>query len=100
LLEIKCPTTHQHIELLETQTIPQRYLYQMCFQAACCRRRWRDFMSFDPRLPEGLQCYVKRVEFDPAVTAKIEAEVATFLEDLDAKIERLRRSYNFRGVAA
>jgi hypothetical protein len=100
LLEIKCPTTHQHIELLESQTIPPRYVQQMYFQAACCRRRWGDFMSFDPRLPEGLQCYVKRIEFDPTVTAKIETELVAFLDEIEDKIERLRRSYTFRGVAA
>jgi predicted phage-related endonuclease len=100
LLEIKCPTTHHHIELLQTGKIPQRYIQQMYFQGACTQRQWADFMSYDPRLPESLQCFVARIEFDPIVMKEIEDAVIVFLNEIDEKITQLQQSYRYRRAAA
>lgn len=100
LLEIKAPSSHHHLEILLTGTIPSRYMQQMYFQGACTGRKWADFMSFDPRMPENLQCFVKRVVFDPSVTLAMENDVRKFLAEIDDKLARLKGSYTFRGEAA
>ena len=64
LLEIKCPNTATHIETLLSQTVPSKYNTQMQFQMACTDRSWCDFVSFDNRLPQELQLFVKRVPRD------------------------------------
>lgn len=52
-------------------------------------RQWWDFQSFDPRLPNGMQRYVQRIERDDKYIAMLEAEVIAFLAEVDALLARL-----------
>ena len=72
MLEIKCPNTATHIEALLTETVPTKYITQMQWQMACAQRQWCDFVSFDPRIRQDLQLFVKRVEFDASYVAMLE----------------------------
>jgi len=94
LLEIKCPNTATHIETLLSETVPTKYITQIQWQMACTRRAWCDFVSFDPRLPNGLQLFVKRVQRDNLYIATLEIEVTLFLSELDAKIFKLNERLN------
>jgi len=89
LLEIKCPNTATHIETLLSQSVPGKYNTQMQFQMACTGRQWCDFVSFDNRLPEELQLFVKRVLRDNEFIKQMEDEVVKFLNELDIKIAQL-----------
>jgi len=89
MLEIKCPNTATHIDTLLSQTVPGKYITQMQWQMRCCERQWCEFVSFDPRLPQELQLFVKRVEFDPEYVAMLEKEVIQFLAELDDKVNKL-----------
>jgi putative phage-type endonuclease len=88
-LEIKCPNTATHIDTLLTQTVPGKYITQMQWQMACTGRNWCDFVSFDPRMSDGLQLFVKRVPRDDAYIQMLEKEVIQFLIELDGKIKKL-----------
>lgn len=99
LVEIKCPTTHTHIDTLLSERIPAQYEAQMLWQMACTGRDWCDFVSFDPRLPAELQIFVKRFHRDAERIAALEAEVTKFLAELDAKLSALRARY-YRQEAA
>jgi putative phage-type endonuclease len=94
LLEIKCPNTATHIETLLSQTVPGRYNTQMQFQMACTEREWCDFVSFDNRLPEELQLFVKRVPRDNMYIRLMEDEIVKFLNELDIKIAQLMKVKN------
>jgi putative phage-type endonuclease len=94
LLEIKCPNTATHIDTLISEQVPTKYITQMQWQMSCTGRTWADFVSFDPRLPSGLQMFVKRVEFDAEYVAMLKEEVAKFLAELDAKISKLNERLN------
>jgi putative phage-type endonuclease len=89
LIEIKCPNTATHIETLLSQSVPGKYNTQMQFQMACTGRQWCDFVSFDNRLPEELQLFVKRVPRDNEFIKQMEDEVVKFLNELDIKIAQL-----------
>lgn len=89
LAEFKCPATHTHIEYLTSEKVPADYLTQMQWQLACTGRQWCDFASYDPRLPEHLSLYVKRIERDDARISEMESEVRKFLAELEAKIAQL-----------
>ena len=99
LVEIKCPNTATHIETLLTGTVPGKYVTQMFWQMACTGRAWCDFVSFDPRMPEEMRLFVARVPADAARIAELEAEVRTFLFELDTTVRRLSERYGFRRAA-
>ena len=94
LLEIKCPNTATHIETLLNQSVPGKYNTQMQFQMACTGRQWCDFVSFDNRLPNELQLFVKRVPRDNEFIKQMEDEVVKFLNELDIKIAQLMELKN------
>ena len=94
LLEIKAPNTATHIETLLSQTVPGKYNTQMQFQMACTGRQWCDFVSFDNRLPQELQLFVKRVPRDNVFIRLIEGEIVQFLAELDDKINKLMKVKN------
>jgi len=94
LLEIKCPNTATHIDTLLSQTVPGKYNTQMQFQMACTDREWCDFVSFDNRLPEELQLFVKRVPRDNMYIRLMEDEIVKFLNELDIKIAQLMKVKN------
>jgi putative phage-type endonuclease len=89
LIEIKAPQTATHIDTLLSQTVPSKYITQMQWQMACTERSWCDFVSFDPRMSDGLQLFVKRVPRDDAYIQMLEEEVKKFLTELDGKITKL-----------
>ena len=98
-LEIKCPIAETHIATLLAGEIPIEHLPQMHWGMACTGRAWWDFVSYDPRMPSHLQCFIARVERDEAVIAALEADVATFLDELGAKVELLHALYDRKAAA-
>ena len=55
LVEIKCPNSATHWEYFKTKEVPKKYFIQMQAQMSCTGRKWCDFVSFDPRMPEKSQ---------------------------------------------
>jgi putative phage-type endonuclease len=90
LIEIKCPNTATHIDTLLSEKVPSKYNTQMQWQMVCTGRKWCDFVSFDPRMPEGLQLFIQRVDFDAEYVKMLEAEITGFLGELETKIEKLK----------
>lgn len=91
MVEIKCPNTATHISTLLAEKIPDKYIVQMQVQMACAERAWCDFVSFDPRLPERLRLFVRRVERDERRIMELEAAVETFINDIDRTIAELEK---------
>lgn len=90
LIEIKCPNTATHIETLTSGVIDRKYILQMQWQLACTERAWCDFMSFDPRLPENASTFIKRVYRDQKMIDEIEAEVLSFLVEVDEMVNIIK----------
>ena len=89
LLEAKCPNTTTHLNTILTQQVPDEYLPQITWQMACTGRKWCDFVSYDPRLPEPLQTVIIRVMRDDVDIDAIENEVAACNAKLNEIIENL-----------
>lgn len=100
LVEIKCPNTATHIETLLGQAVPSKYVTQMQWQMACEGRQWCDFVSYDPRLPESMALFVRRVERDQAMIDMLEKEVSIFLREVDQTVAELRARYEPDGRPA
>ena len=66
-----------------TKEVPSEYVPQITWQLACTRRKWCDFVSYDPRLPEHLQLVVIRVFAKDLDIAGIEQSVIRFNQKID-----------------
>lgn len=93
MVEIKCPKTATHIETLRGAPIDRKYVLQMQWQMACTGRQWCDFCSYDPRLPDTMRLFIKRVPRDDALIATMEAEVRVFLQEVDQTVADLKAKY-------
>jgi hypothetical protein len=71
----------------------------MQWQLACTHRRWCDWVSFDPRLPEPMRLVVKHVVRDGEMIAELEKEVTIFLAEVDAKVAALTKMYLTKDAA-
>ena len=94
LVEIKCPQTSTHIDTLLGGSIPKKYIDQMQWQMACTKRKWCDFVSFDPRMPPETQLFIQRVERDKERITEFEGMVVEFLTEMNEKIDRLTKLEN------
>lgn len=93
LVEIKCPNTNTHLDTWINGNIKSSYISQMQFQMACTGRQWCDFVSFDPRLPQKGQLFIKRINRDDKFIAEMESEITKFLTELDAKFLKLNQLF-------
>ena len=99
LVEIKCPNTATHLETLLGQAVPAKYETQMQFQMACTGRKWCDFVSYDPRMPENMRLFIKRLSRDDKRIAELESEIAAFLLEMAVKLSELNSLYGEKEAA-
>ena len=93
LVEAKCPLTATHIQTSIDQNVSEDYQKQMQWQMACTGRKWCDFISYDPRLPENMRLFTKRVLRNEMVIDRLEREVRLFLSEVDDTINQLQKIY-------
>jgi predicted phage-related endonuclease len=72
--------------------VPADYIKQMMWQMACTGRKWCDFVSYDPRLPEEHRLFVKRLKRDNDMIQEMETEAVQFLHEVDDIIVALKKS--------
>jgi putative phage-type endonuclease len=89
LLEIKCPRIHVHLDYLLSGQPPKAYIPQMAWQAACCERKWVDFVSYCPAMPEDLRLFVVRYVPTAVYLDGLERSVVAFLADMDEKLKQI-----------
>ena len=89
-LEIKCRLTANHIETLKLGKMPPEHVAQVQGQLLMTGRKWCDFVSFDPTLPENAQLFIERIERDDEYIARLEVEVALFLAEVAEEVEFLK----------
>ena len=90
LIEIKCPNTATHIDYVMQDKVPTKYIPQIQCQLAVTGRKWCDFVSFDPRLPDGLQILFVRLERYVEYIEKLEARVVKFLDEVNSAVNGLK----------
>ena len=95
-VEIKCPNTATHIETMRNRKVPSQYYWQIQGQMWMTGWDYIDFVSCDPRLPEGAQLVVIRVERDKDKIAELEAEVSNFLQTVSDEVDFVRQQMEDR----
>lgn len=98
LIEVKCPNTATHIDTLLGTSVPGKYITQMMWQMSCIGRKWCDWVSYDPRLPESMRLFVCRVNRDDTMIAGLEKDVTAFLAEIDGKVAELTARYERKAV--
>lgn len=91
LIEIKCPNTSTHLDWRLDGVVPKKHQPQMLAQLACTGRKWVDFVSFDPRLPEKLQLFVVRFQPNQKEIDALETKIQAFLADVQTAINKLEQ---------
>ena len=89
LLEVKCPTTSKFIAWKLAGVVPEEHKPQMLAQLACTRRRWVEFVAFDPRMPEGKRLFIRRYEPTADEVAAVEKAAETFLAEVEEMFDRV-----------
>jgi len=93
LVELKCPNTATHIDLLRGGPWDGGYIAQGFWQMACTGREWCDLVSFDPRMPENMQLFVNHIKRDDQMIAALEREVIIFLDEVAKTVNKLQEQY-------
>lgn len=95
LIEIKAPNSSTHVYTL-TNGMDPMHMAQIQGQLWVTGYDWCDFVSFDPRMPAGLELYIQRVPRDADYISRLDAEVRQFLVEVDAMVTTLK---NLQGNA-
>jgi predicted phage-related endonuclease len=84
LVEIKCPTTATYMGWVLAGEVPPEHKPQMLAQLSCTRRKWVDFVAYDPRITnEASRMFIRRFQPDPEEITAIENAAVQFLEEVD-----------------
>lgn len=100
ILEIKCPKTSTHLTYLRTGKVPEDYLPQILHNLWISGAAWCDFLSFDDRLPEHMQTFLKRVERDQKAIDQYADAALAFLAEVDLEVKSLQGWKALEGSAA
>lgn len=90
LLEVKCPKSATHLRYLRDGGIPSEHKAQLTHALWVTGAAWLDFLSFDNRLPEGLQTFLVRVTPKDVDIPEYEKKALAFLEEVATEVSALR----------
>jgi putative phage-type endonuclease len=85
IVEIKCPKSATHYGYLKAGEVPANHKPQIVHNLWVTGAEWCDFVSFDPRFPEGRRLFVARVPRVEIEIAAYEKCALKFLDEVDAE---------------
>ena len=85
IIELKCPKSATHVGYLRRGGLPSDYVAQVTHNLWVSGALWCDFVSFDDRLPEGLQFFRHRVQRETVDIKAYEAAALKFLAEVEAE---------------
>lgn len=97
MIEVKCPNCNNHLDNILSNSQLASYVPQMQFSMWVLRVDWCDWISYDPRAPEGLQLHVVRVGRDESYIDVMVSRVEEARVQVDRYAARLDE---IRGLTA
>jgi predicted phage-related endonuclease len=94
IVEIKCPKPATHYGYLKAQAVPANHMPQILHNLWVSGADWCDFVSWDPRMPEHLRLFIRRVERNDFDVMAYARAAEKFLAECDQEVDAMR------GVAA
>jgi predicted phage-related endonuclease len=89
IVELKVPKSATHLEYLRGG-VPLNYLRQVQHNLWISGAQWADFVSYDPRFPEGLRLKITRITMSDAERTAYELLVRLFLGEVDRELADVR----------
>lgn len=81
-VEIKCPTSHVQVKRVFDGSFPKDYTKQVYGYMWLTDAEWWDFVSFDPRLPKGINYFEIRVNRNEEIIKELTNGISVFIEKL------------------
>ncbi len=100
ILEVKCPKSATHWGYIKAGLVPANHLPQILHNLWVTGAAWCDFVSYDPRFPEGLRLFVQRVMRVELDVLAYEKTARTFLAEIDAEFALAHALVTGAGVTA
>lgn len=85
IVEYKCPKSATHWAWMKAGVVPPEHIPQITCNLWISGAEWADFASYDPRFPEPLRLFVRRVYRRDVDIAGFEAEAMKFLAEVEAE---------------
>ena len=95
-VEIKCVKETVQLETISNGVCPKAHLAQIQGGMWVTNRKWCDFVSYSPNLPDHLHIFVFKVKRSDADILFIDRDVRAFLQELDREVEYFK---NYGGVS-
>lgn len=92
VVEVKCPKQANFWAMVEGGVIPPKYLPQLRHTLWVTGRSWIDFVAYDPRFPEPLQLFVRRLSRQEAKLEEYEKLALAFLKECDQQVTRMQEA--------
>lgn len=89
IVEIKCPKSATHYGYLKGGEVPSNHRPQILHSLWVTGAEWCDFVSFDPRFPEGRRLFIQRVPRVELDILAYEKVALKFLDEVDAECAAL-----------
>lgn len=90
ILEVKCPSSAQHLDYLNAKVIPEEYYGQLVHSLWITGAKWADFVSFDPRMKAPhLRLFTVRLLRNETEITAYELAVRLLLSEVDRAVAAL-----------
>ncbi|MGH9369692.1 MAG: lambda exonuclease family protein [Thermoanaerobaculia bacterium] len=92
IIEIKCPLVSAiHVETLLANRLPPEHVAQVQGEMWVADKGLSDFVSYDPRMPEGLRLFIFEAKRDEAYIREFEPMLRQFLAEVMELVEQLAK---------
>jgi len=89
IIEVKCPyVSANHIKTFITGEISSDHIFQCQGNMLFADKKWCDYVSYDPRMPEGIQLKIIRVERDYELCNQILDRITEATKEME-RIQKL-----------
>ena len=89
LVEIKCPFNSDNHIAYCLNGIPDKYVPQVQYQMWITGRKWCDFVSYDPRMPEKTRIFIQRIKTDKEMHDQFLYRCVEFVNIMEEDIKKL-----------
>ena len=90
LIEIKCPNSTTHIEIILADKVPTTHKPQIQGQLWVCEREWCDFVSYDPRVRQR-PFFCERVYRDDEYIKELHIKIQMFIDEMNQMMQILTK---------
>jgi len=95
MIEVKCPNSDNHLLNITQDDQVSDYIHQIQGYMWIYDRMWCDFNSFDPRFPDDLRLYTRRIYRDEAIISKIRDRAEEMESVISDMVEKVRPGFVF-----